>query len=84
MSTRNLPGGKGRPAHGPDNLTTSCEPIIEKMWESRRLTTLWAFTAYYRDSITFLFLNSLLSLKNTLFSGKINRALDKVRLYAGL
>jgi hypothetical protein len=24
------------------------------MWEPRRLTTLWAFTACYRDSFTFL------------------------------
>jgi hypothetical protein len=24
------------------------------MWEPRRLTTLWAFTASYRDSFTFL------------------------------
>jgi hypothetical protein len=23
------------------------------MWEPQRLTTLWAFTAYYRDSFTF-------------------------------
>jgi hypothetical protein len=25
------------------------------MWEPRRLTTLWAFTASYRDSFTFFF-----------------------------
>jgi hypothetical protein len=49
MSTRNLPGGKGRPARK-DNLTTICEPTVEKMWEPRRLTTLWAFTACYRDT----------------------------------
>jgi hypothetical protein len=24
------------------------------MWEPRRLTTLWAFTACYKDSVTFL------------------------------
>jgi hypothetical protein len=24
------------------------------MWEPRRLTTLWAFTAHYRDTFTFL------------------------------
>jgi hypothetical protein len=52
MSTGNLPGGKGRPALKAD-LTAICEPIVEKMWESRRLTTLWAFTAFYRDSFTF-------------------------------
>jgi hypothetical protein len=27
MSTRNLPGGKGRPARKADNLTAICEPI---------------------------------------------------------
>jgi hypothetical protein len=55
MSTRNLPGGKGRPAREPDNLTAICETTVYKMWEPRRLTTLWAFTACYRDSFTFLF-----------------------------
>jgi hypothetical protein len=28
MSTRNLPGGKGRPARGVDNLTAIFEPIV--------------------------------------------------------
>jgi hypothetical protein len=28
MSTRNLPGGKGRRARKADNLTTICEPIV--------------------------------------------------------
>jgi hypothetical protein len=28
MSTRNHPGGKGRPARGADNLTAICEPIV--------------------------------------------------------
>jgi hypothetical protein len=28
MSTRNHPGGKGRPARGAENLTTICEPIV--------------------------------------------------------
>jgi hypothetical protein len=28
MSTRNLPGGKGRPARRADNLTAICEPIV--------------------------------------------------------
>jgi hypothetical protein len=45
MSTKNIPGGKGRPARDADNLTTICEPIVYKMWEPRRLTTLWASTA---------------------------------------
>jgi hypothetical protein len=52
MSARNLPGCKGRPAHNAD-LTAICEPIVYKMWEPRRLTILWASTAYYRDSFTF-------------------------------
>jgi hypothetical protein len=28
MSTRNLPGSKGRPARRADNLTAICEPIV--------------------------------------------------------
>jgi hypothetical protein len=28
MSTRNLPGSKGRPAREADNLTAICEPIV--------------------------------------------------------
>jgi hypothetical protein len=28
MSTRNLPGDKGRPTHKADNLTAICEPIF--------------------------------------------------------
>jgi hypothetical protein len=43
--TRNLPGGdKGQRARKAD-LTAICEEIVQKMWESRRLTTLWASTA---------------------------------------
>jgi hypothetical protein len=53
MNTRNLPGGKGRPEPKADNLTAICEPIICKMWEPRRLTTLWDSTAWYRDSFIF-------------------------------
>jgi hypothetical protein len=37
-----------------DNLTAICEPIVYKTWETRRLKTLWAFTACYRDSFTFI------------------------------
>jgi hypothetical protein len=59
MSTRNLPGGKGRPARGADNLTAICGPIIYKMWEPRRLTTLTAFTACYRDSFAFSYVHIL-------------------------
>jgi hypothetical protein len=35
------------------NLTAIYEPIVKKIWEPRRLTTLWAFMACYRDSYTF-------------------------------
>jgi hypothetical protein len=28
MSTRSLPGGKGRPMHKADNLTAMCEPNV--------------------------------------------------------
>jgi hypothetical protein len=28
MNIRNLPGGKGRPAHTADNLSPNCEPIV--------------------------------------------------------
>jgi hypothetical protein len=30
MSTRNVPGGKGRPARKADNLTAICEPIAQR------------------------------------------------------
>jgi hypothetical protein len=53
MSTRNLPGGKGRPARKADNLTAIFEAIVWKMWEIRRLTIVWTFMVCYRDSFTF-------------------------------
>jgi hypothetical protein len=53
VSSVNLPGG-GRPARKADNLTAICEPIVYKMWEPRRPTNLWASTACYRESFTFL------------------------------
>jgi hypothetical protein len=52
MSTRNIPGGKGRPASKADDLTAICEPIVLKMWEPQHLTTLWVSTACYRDTFT--------------------------------
>jgi hypothetical protein len=45
MSTRNLPWAKVQAACKADNFTAICEPIVQKMWEPRRLTTLWASTA---------------------------------------
>jgi hypothetical protein len=38
MSTRNLPLDKERLVRKADNLTAICEPIIQQMWEPRRLT----------------------------------------------
>jgi hypothetical protein len=52
LSTRNLSDGKGQPARKAD-LTAIGESIVWKMWEPRRLTTLWASTVCYRDSFTF-------------------------------
>jgi hypothetical protein len=43
----------GRPARKAENLTAICESIVYKMWEPRRLTTLWASTVCYRGSFTF-------------------------------
>jgi hypothetical protein len=54
MSTRNLPWGNGRPARKADNLTAICEPIVQKMWEPRRLTPLLASIASYTNSFAFL------------------------------
>jgi hypothetical protein len=34
MSTRNLAGGKGRPAHKADNLTAMCADCLENMGTS--------------------------------------------------
>jgi hypothetical protein len=44
--------GKGRPVRKADNLTAICDPIVKKMWEPQRLTTLWASKACHRDSFT--------------------------------
>jgi hypothetical protein len=33
--------GKEWPARKSDNLTAICEPIVQNMWEPRRLTTQW-------------------------------------------
>jgi hypothetical protein len=57
MSTRNFAEGKGRPTGKNDNLTAICElRLTRKMWEPRRLTTIWFFTACYRDSFTYFYL----------------------------
>jgi hypothetical protein len=52
MSSRNLPGGKEQSVRKAVNLTAICEPIVYKMWEPLRFTTLRASMACYRDSFT--------------------------------
>jgi hypothetical protein len=52
MTIRNLSVGKGGPARKADNLIALCEPNVQKMWEPRRVTALWAFTACYRGCFT--------------------------------
>jgi hypothetical protein len=54
MSTKNFPGGKRRPALKAENLTAFGEATVQIMWEPRRLRTLRASTACYRDSFIFL------------------------------
>jgi hypothetical protein len=54
-NTMNVLGGKGRKAHKADNLTAICESILQIMWDPQRLTTLWTFTACYRDRFTFIY-----------------------------
>jgi hypothetical protein len=44
--------GKGRPARKAD-FNDICEPTVYNMWAPRRLTTLWASTAWYTVSFTF-------------------------------
>jgi hypothetical protein len=44
----------GRLARKVDNLTAICESIVQKIREHRRLTTLRASAACYRDSFNFI------------------------------
>jgi hypothetical protein len=44
----------GRSRRKADNLTVICESIVYKMWEPRRLRTLWTSTACYRVGFTLL------------------------------
>jgi hypothetical protein len=50
-----ISGGKGRSALKADNLTAIYEPIVLKMWEPRRLTTVWVSTALTGIALTFFF-----------------------------
>jgi hypothetical protein len=51
-SPRNLPEGKGQSALKAD-VAAICEPIVQKICKPRRLTTVMASTACYKDSFTF-------------------------------
>jgi hypothetical protein len=65
-------GVKGRPALKADNFTAICEPnCVEKMWDPRRLTTLWAFTGCYRIALPFF---TFLGDENMIFPYKVNWA----------
>jgi hypothetical protein len=56
MSTRNVPGGKGRPACKADNLTAICEPIVYKnVGASTSHNSMWSSRACYRDRFTLFF-----------------------------
>jgi hypothetical protein len=50
-----VPGSKPQPAPKIDSLTDSCESIVKKTWDPRRLKPLLVSTACYRDSSIFLF-----------------------------
>jgi hypothetical protein len=56
MSIGYLHGNKSLRAPKYDNLTPIREPSVWKMWDPRRLITVWAFTAYYSDKYIFYFI----------------------------
>jgi hypothetical protein len=70
----------GWPGCKADNLTAICEPIVYQMWEPRRLTTLWASTACYRDNFTFylLFRYVMISASNFQEEAEIEFRLNKI------
>jgi hypothetical protein len=53
-------GVKAMPTRKTDNLVAICELIVYKMWYSRRLTSLWASTASYKDNFAFFILMHLI------------------------
>jgi hypothetical protein len=61
MSTRNFPGGKKGPAHRVDNLATTYEPNVWKMWEPQPLATIRASTTCTGKTLPFYlcYLNTL-------------------------
>jgi hypothetical protein len=55
MSTRNIPGGEGRPALKAGNLTAICEPIVYKNVGASTSHSPMGLTASYRDAFTSTF-----------------------------
>jgi hypothetical protein len=56
MSTRNIPGGKKRPARRPDNLAAICEANVKKMWEPQPPATLRASTGYTVITLPYVYI----------------------------
>jgi hypothetical protein len=56
-----------------DSLTAICEPVVQKMWDPQRLTTLWAFTACYRDSFSLSFYKPKMYYASPNFLAQIDR-----------
>jgi hypothetical protein len=57
MNTRNVAGVKRSwPVRKADSLTAIFETIVQKMWEPRRLTILWASTACYRVALPLFYI----------------------------
>jgi hypothetical protein len=54
MSTRYLPQIKERPALQANNFTSTCGPIVCKMWGPQRLIILWTYMASHRDEPSFI------------------------------
>jgi hypothetical protein len=54
VSIGNLSGHKDRLARKNNKLAANYDPIVWKMWEPRRLTTLWASTACYKIALPFM------------------------------
>jgi hypothetical protein len=52
ISTRNLPGGKNRPARRADNLAAICEPNV---WKCGSLNNTKGLHGLYRDNFTFFY-----------------------------